>query len=285
MAFKKATKQQARLRLALIGPAGSGKTFTALTLAKYMGDAIAVIDTEHGSASKYAGRVAEFDVDELTDFAPAKYIAALKEARGYPVVVIDSLSHAWMGKGGLLDQADSKGGKFQAWKDLTPQHHALVEAILAFPGHVIVTMRSKTEYEITKDDRGKVNVERVGTAAVQRDGVEYEFDVVGQLDQSNTLHVIKSRCPEVQGDIRKPGAELAETLKAWLSDGEPEQPTDKLRRLCQALGYGDAQLLKWLIGKFGLEESLTLTAALESLTEEQIQQAVAVFADKVIPAA
>ncbi len=160
MGFKKATRQRARLRLALYGPAGSGKTYTALALAKELGDRIAVIDTEHGSASKYAGRVAEFDVAELTDFKPERYIAELKEARDYPVVVIDSLSHAWMGKGGLLDQADAKGGKFQAWRELTPQHHALIEAMLSFPGHLIVTMRSKTEYEVTKDQGGKVSVER-----------------------------------------------------------------------------------------------------------------------------
>ena len=123
-----------------------------------------------GSASKYAGDVAEFDVLELTSFEPAKYIAALKEAAGasYPTVVIDSLSHAWMGKGGLLDQADAKGGRFDAWKQLTPQQHSLIDAILAYPGDVIVTMRTKTEYIVEKDERGKSAPRKVGTAPVQK---------------------------------------------------------------------------------------------------------------------
>lgn len=223
-AFKKATKTQSRLRLALYGPSGSGKTYTALTIAQALGKPVAVIDTERGSASKYAGDVAEFDVMELTSFEPAKYIAALKEAAGasYPTVVIDSLSHAWMGKGGLLDQADAKGGRFDAWKQLTPQQHSLIDAILAYPGDVIVTMRTKTEYIVEKDERGKSAPRKVGTAPVQKDGVEYEFDVAASLDMDNTMHVEKSRCPTLQGAmIRKPDADVAHILRAWLSDGAP----------------------------------------------------------------
>lgn len=228
--FQKATKATAKLRMALYGASGTGKTYTSLLLAKALGKSVAVIDTEHGSASKYAGTVADFDVCELSRFEPANYIDALKDAVGYDVVVIDSLSHAWMGKGGLLDQADAKGGKFQAWRELTPQQHALVEAILAHPAHLIGTMRAKTEYEVSRDDKGKATVEKLGTAPIQREGIEYEFDLAGMMDQQNTLHVMKSRCPTVQGAIRKPGADLAAQLLAWLSDGvapteRPSPPT------------------------------------------------------------
>jgi DNA polymerase III delta prime subunit len=235
-AFKKATKTQSRLRLALYGPSGSGKTYTALTIAQALGKPVAVIDTERGSASKYAGDVAEFDVLELTSFEPAKYIAALKDAAGasYPTVVIDSLSHAWMGKGGLLDQADAKGGRFDAWKQLTPQQHSLIDAILAYPGDVIVTMRTKTEYIVEKDERGKSAPRKVGTAPVQKDGVEYEFDVAASLDMDNTMHVEKSRCPTLQGAmIRKPGADVAHILRAWLSDGAPA-PVPEVTHVAQA---------------------------------------------------
>jgi hypothetical protein len=223
MAFKKAEKTQQKLRLGLIGPSGSGKTFSALTVAKHMGARIAVIDTEHGSASKYAGDVADFDVCELASFSPGAYIKALAEAAEYDVVIIDSLSHAWVGKDGILDQADAKGGKFNAWKDLTPQHNALIEAMVSHPSHLIATMRSKTEYAVGKDEKtGKSTVERLGTAAIQRDGLEYEMDVVGHMDQSNTLTIVKSRCIALSGkSIRQPGAELAKTLLAWLSSGAP----------------------------------------------------------------
>lgn len=223
MAFKKAEKTQQKLRLGLIGPSGSGKTFTALTIAKYMGARIAVIDTEHGSASKYAGDVADFDVCELDSFSPNAYIKALAEAADYDVVIIDSLSHAWVGKDGILDQADAKGGKFNVWKELTPQHNALIEAMVTHPTHLIATMRSKTEYAVGKDEKtGKSTVERLGTAAIQRDGLEYEMDVVGHMDQSNTLTIVKSRCIALSGkSIRLPGEALAKTLTAWLTSGAP----------------------------------------------------------------
>ena len=235
--FQKATKKRAKARVALIGPSGSGKTYTALTLAKNLGKKIAVIDTERGSASKYSGDVAEFDVCELTSFEPKKYIEALHFAarEGYDVIVIDSLTHAWTGEGGILDQKDKKSGNsFDAWRTLTPQHNALVEAILGYPGHVIATMRVKTEYVVEKDDRGKAVPRKVGLAPVQRDGLEYEFDVVADMDPDNCMHVSKSRCPAMRGgSIRKPGKAVAESLLSWLDDGV-EAPTKKPQLVAQA---------------------------------------------------
>lgn len=222
MEFKKATKTQSYLRAAFHGPSGSGKTYTALKIAAALGSPVALIDTERGSASKYAGDVADFDVLELASFEPAKYIEALKVAAkaGYPVVVIDSLSHAWMGKGGLLDQADAKGGRFDAWKTLTPQQHALVDAILSYPGDVIATLRTKTEYVVEQNERGKSAPRKVGTAPVQKENIEYEFDIAGSLDMENTLTIDKSRCPALSGAvIRKPGADVALALRQWLSEG------------------------------------------------------------------
>lgn len=221
--FQKATKKKAKARVALIGPSGSGKTFTALTLAKTLGRKIAVIDTERGSASKYSGDVADFDVCELPTFEPKRYIDALHFAasEGYDVIVIDSLTHAWTGEGGILDQKDKKSGNsFDAWRTLTPQHNALVEAILGYPGHVIATMRVKTEYVVETDSRGKAVPRKVGLAPVQRDGLEYEFDVVADMDPDNCMHVSKSRCPALAGaEVRKPGKAVAESLLAWLDDG------------------------------------------------------------------
>ena len=102
--FKRATKTQIRLRLALSGASGSGKTMSSLAIASHLGQRIAVIDTERGSASRYAD-LFEFDVLELESFHPTKYISAIKaaESAGYDVLIIDSLSHAWIGKDGELD--------------------------------------------------------------------------------------------------------------------------------------------------------------------------------------
>lgn len=223
--FKKATKTQSRLRLALYGPSGSGKTYTALLIAASLGKPVAVIDTERGSASKYAGDVAEFDVVELESFEPAKYISAMRAAAEahYPTLIVDSLSHAWMGKGGLLDQADAKGGKFDAWRVLTPQQHQLIDAIMAYPGDVIVTMRTKTEYVVEKDERGKNVPRKVGLAPIQKADIEYEFDIAATLDADNTMHIDKSRCPALPPgtSIRRAGADVAKVLRAWTGDGVP----------------------------------------------------------------
>src|SRR5690606_26818550 len=230
--FKRATKQQAKLRMALIGPSGSGKTYTALKIATQLGDRVAVIDTERGSASKYADKF-EFDVLELDSFHPQRYIEGIQaaEAEGYDVLIIDSLSHAWAGKDGALELVDKAAKRMQssntfaAWRDVTPLHNALVDAMLQSRLHLIVTMRAKTEYIVEKDERtGKSVPRKVGLAPIQRDGLEYEFDVVADMDLDNTLIVSKSRCEALSGAvIPKPGEEVAGILKAWLTDGAPVQ--------------------------------------------------------------
>lgn len=225
MQFTKATKKTAKARVAIVGPSGSGKTWTALELALELGPRVAVIDSEHGSASKYSDRFA-FDTVELTNFAPAHYIEAIQvaEKAGYDCVVIDSLSHPWMGTGGLLEQADNRGGGFDVWKTLTPQQNKLIEAISAAKIHVIATLRSKTEYVVEKGKNkagNEVNKPRkVGLAPVQRDGMEYEFDVVLLVDENNVLSVTKTRCPALaEQSWRHQNKDMAALLKAWLSDG------------------------------------------------------------------
>lgn len=227
MAFKKATKSQSKLRLAISGPSGSGKTYTALAVGKHLGKNIAVIDTERGSASKYAGDVADFDVDELTDFSVQQYMRSMDEAarNGADVLIIDSMTHAWSGKGGILEEVDKRGGKFEAWKHASPLHAKFIDAILSYPGHVIVTMRSKMDYLISQTERGgkrETKIEKVGLAPVQRDDVSYEFDVWLEMNERHHANVSKTRCRAIDGAvIEYPGQQLADTLKAWLTDGAP----------------------------------------------------------------
>lgn len=223
--FQKASKKKQKARVALIGPPGSGKTYTALTIAKHLGKRIGVIDTERGSASKYAGDVADFDVCEPATFAPESYIAALHDAAkaGFDVVIIDSLSHAWEGEAGILDQVDKRGGRFDAWKEMAPKTRALIEAILGYPGHVIATLRTKTEYVVEQVERkGRTVSEprKIGLAPKFKEGLEYEFDVVCTMDDDNVLRVTKSRAPGLNGQIiSKPGKPFADALRAWLDDG------------------------------------------------------------------
>ena len=226
--FQKAVKARKRLRLALLGPSGSGKTYSALAIASGLGGKVAVVCTERGSASLYADRF-DFDVLGLEHFSPRDYIAAIQEAgkAGYGVLVIDSLSHAWTGKGGALEMVDNVakrqggGNNFTAWREVTPLHNAMIDAILQAPCHVIATMRTKMEYVIEEDARGKKVPRKVGMAPIQRDGFEYEFDVVADMNHEHDFIVSKTRCDLLDGVIvSRPGAELAATLVGWLESGE-----------------------------------------------------------------
>lgn len=230
--FKKATKEQAKLRMAVHGPAGSGKTFSALSIASALvGDGkIAVIDTEHGSASKYSDTFS-FDVLEVTeDYHPNKLIEILSAAedQGYACIVVDSLTHFWNGPGGflsLVDEEAKKGGKgdsFGAWKKVDPVYKKLVQAVLSSGVHVIVTARAKQAYELTKDDRGKNKVEKLGMSPELREGFQYEMDIEGMLDMDHNLTIGKTRCAALDGRLfTKPGKELASILSEWLTSGVP----------------------------------------------------------------
>ena len=242
--FQKAVKYGAKLRMCIAGPSGSGKTYTALRVATALanGDKIALVDTEHGSASKYAD-IFDFDVLELkAPFHPHRFVKAIEAAEeaGYGVVILDSLSHAWRGPGGMLDIVDDIAKRmkttntFVAWKDATPIQNDLVEAILAADLHVFATMRSKQSYVMERNDKGYTTVRKVGMAPVQREGFEYEFDLFLDIDIDNNAIVSKTRCPALVGKVfNKPGEGLAATLSEWLA-GEPapekpeppEQPAD-----------------------------------------------------------
>lgn len=230
--FQKATKTQSKLRLALYGVSGSGKTYSALAIASGLGGRVAMIDTERGSASKYADR---FDFDTLDmqpPFSPAAYVNAIKsaEAAGYDILIIDSLTHAWSGSGGALEMVDNAAKRSQsnntyfAWRDITPQHNALIDAITSSRCHIIATMRSKVEYVIEKNDKGKDSPRKVGLAPIQRDGMEYEFDIVAEMNVENEMVVQKSRCEALaRAVIAKPNGQVSGLLRVWLNAGAPQK--------------------------------------------------------------
>jgi KaiC/GvpD/RAD55 family RecA-like ATPase len=228
--FKKATKTQSKLRMALYGVSGSGKTYSALAIAKGLGGKVALIDTERGSASKYAD-LYDFDVlDMQPPYSPARYAEAIKaaEKEGYDILIIDSLTHAWSGEGGALQMVDnaakrsSSGNSYTAWRDVTPEHNRLIDAILQSTCHIIATMRSKAEYVLEEDSRGKKVPRKKAMAPIQRDGMEYEFDVVAEMDTDNNMIVQKTRCPALSGQVfAKPNGAVSDALKAWLVSGAP----------------------------------------------------------------
>lgn len=226
MKFERATKRRAKLRLAISGLAGSGKSWTSLAIAQHLvsNGRVAVIDTERGSASLYANKF-QFDVLELEKFSPVDYIQAIELASsaGYDVVILDSFSHAWLDALEKVDQTVDRGGgnNFTAWRKVSPAHNKLVDAILSCPMHVIATMRSKTEYAIQDNDKGKKEIKKLGLAPVQRAGVDYEFTIAGDLNLDHQLLISKSRADVIPpGEvIDRPGEAFAKRLRNWLNDG------------------------------------------------------------------
>lgn len=221
--FAPATREAVKARVALTGPPGSGKTYTALTLATSLSDKVAVVDSERGRAKEYAGLFA------FNHFAPARFdprelvrLLAVAGQHGYGALVIDSLSHYWMGKGGALEFVDErKGFAGGGWKDYRPIENNLLDAILAYPGHVIATMRVKTAYVVETDSRGKSVPRKVGQKPEQREGIEYEFSLVGEMDHDHAMTVTKTTCPALaDAVITKPGPDVAVTLLDWIASGE-----------------------------------------------------------------
>ena len=265
--FKKATKASAKLRAAVFGPSGAGKTFTSLRVATGLADGkpVAFIDTERGSASKYSDRF-EFDVLELEDKSIAGYVDAIRMAAdaGYAVLIIDSLSHAWQE---LLEEIDKlakakyRGNTWSAWSEGTPLQKKLVDSILNFPGHILATMRSKTEWQTTQDSSGRNRPVRVGLAPEQGKGVEYEFDLLLELSTDHIANVIKDRTGRFQDKlIDKPGEMFGTQLAQWLSDGDPKPeplPAPEPQTTPPPVA-GDADVIKAkaAIGKAGTAKKL-----------------------------
>ncbi|HET8636405.1 MAG TPA: ATP-binding protein [Acidobacteriaceae bacterium] len=231
--IRKAARKKAKLRLALVGPTGSGKTYSALKLAFGIGGKIGLIDTENGSGDLYA-HLGDYDVISLeSPYTVQKYREAIRafEAAEYDTIVVDSLSHAWAGEGGLLDkqgQLEKSGSyknSFATWREITPEHNKLVEEMLGSPAHIVATMRTKTEYVIEEDSKGRKVPRKIGLSPVQRDGVEYEFTVVMDVADNHYARASKDRTEIFDGWSDKISEETGRRLKEWLESGvEPPKP-------------------------------------------------------------
>jgi hypothetical protein len=231
--FKKATRKGSKARIAITGPSGAGKTYTSMRIARGLAGPdgkIACIDTESGSASKYAGTF-DFDVADLESPTVKNLTAAIIAAgrAGYDCLVIDSMTHAWKE---LLDQvqriANSRfgGNTWAAWSEGTPLQQQLIKAILHSPCHVVATMRVKTEWVIEQNANGKNAPRRVGTQPEQGKGIEYEFDMLLNLTQDHYATVEKDRTSKFQDEIiAKPGEEFGKAIKDWLDEFEDDDRT------------------------------------------------------------
>lgn len=234
--FKKAEKSQVKLRIAITGPAGSGKTLGALLLARgiHPKGKIAGIDTENGTMSLYGDRF-EFDVATMQPpYLVRKYVEAIEAfaEHQYDVGVVDSLSHAWAGEGGILQQKellDARAGSnsFVNWGKMTPEQNKLVNAILHNRIDLICTMRSKTEY-VMGERNGKQAPQKVGMAPVQRDGFEYEFDIVFDVDANHMAKASKDRTGLFGADeFFQLNESVGQKIAAWRASGKPMLPNSQ----------------------------------------------------------
>ncbi len=241
--FTIAKRKKAKLRLALCGPSGSGKTHSALLVAAGLSpeEKIFVIDTEHGSATLETGKpnIPEFFHAPLEPpFTPRRYIDYIHaaEAEGAEVIIIDSLSHAWAGSGGVLDMHDQatkaqrSANSWAAWREVTPEHNALVDAMLQSRSHIIATLRTKTAWEVVETDKGKKVPRKIGLKPEQREGLEYEFTVVFDLSvEGHVATASKDRTSLFDGLHFVPSAETGKMLLEWLETGlDPVQESQRL---------------------------------------------------------
>jgi hypothetical protein len=228
MQLQQASRKRAKIKMAFQGPSGSGKTMSALLLAFGLcGDwsKIVVIDTENRSAELYSD-LGRYNVVSIAEpYNPEKYIEAIRlcEKCSMEVIIIDSISHEWDGSGGILDvHGNMAGNSFTNWSKLTPRHNAFIQAIVNSPSHIIGTIRSKQDY-VLQEKNGKMVPEKVGMKGVTRDGMDYEFTLVFEIDIKHNVSVSKDRTglftgiPEFKITIN-----TGKIISDWCKSGAPE---------------------------------------------------------------
>ncbi|WP_343668699.1 AAA family ATPase [Chitinophaga sp.] len=265
--LRKAERKKAKIRLGLSAVAGGGKTMSALLIAFGITadwSKIGVIDTENQSADLYC-HLGDYQVLSLSSpYSPERYIQAIRacEEAGMEVIIIDSITHEWDGKGGCLEIVDSLGGKFADWAKVTPRHQAFLDAILQSKCHVITTVRRKQEYEVIKDGN-KTKVEKAGTKEITREGFEYELTVNLELDQRHNATASKDRTGLFMGKPAfVPDASTGRMIYEWCESGATPTPVqlpaisdEQFFKAKQRLGTGEIDVYEKIIAAFTLTSS------------------------------
>lgn len=260
-----AEQVKSKARIALQGPAGSGKTYSALVLAQGLlvpGEEVYVIDTERGTSAKYAREWKGFRFHVVPfdpPYTPRRFVEAVEycEEQGAGVIIIDSLSHEWSGEGGALEIVDASKVKYgnnsyYGWREVTGIHNQMVDAMLRSPAHVIVTMRTKTVYaEVISG--GKTTYQKSGTEPIQRQGMDYEFDMVVEIDLGHKAIVTKSRYSKLADAMFNPitvknGADILEWISTGVEPSPPKKDKKDLLEFGKSIGLdadGIKKALEW----------------------------------------
>ena len=291
MEFTKASRKKTKLRIGLMGPSGSGKTYSALMLAQGLGKRIALIDTERGSGELYS-HLCDYDVCCISaPFSPQKYLEAILTAErgGYEVIIIDSLTHAWAGEGGLLDMHDKAsrsargGNSYTAWREITPWHNKLIDAILQSSAHIIATTRTKTAYEL-QDKDGKKVPQKVGMAPIFREGLEYEFTLAFDISIDGHISTAsKDRTSLFDGVHEVLTPAIGKRLLDWIETGDASIDVDsfpcsreQINEICELIvqtGAKEEALIKYYcVARLEDMDNATATKAIEALKKKLVKE-------------
>lgn len=238
MAFKfqaqKAVREKVFTKLALMAPSGGGKTYSALRIATGMANQmekttgkkgrILLGNTENGRGKYYADQF-DYDIVDLeAPYNPELFVGLIDYAvaEKYDILIIDSTSPEWEGRGGCLELQQQAGGKYQDWSKVTPRHDKFIQAIASSPIHIIATMRGKDQYEVEKDEKGRVSIKKLGVGAKQREGFEYEFTCTFTIDLATNLATSQKDNTHIfENDINFfLSEEHGEKLIKWANSGE-----------------------------------------------------------------
>lgn len=269
MKLNKAQRKQVKLRIGLSGPSGYGKSYSSLLLAYGITEdwsKIAIIDTENNSANLYA-HLGDFNVLQLNEpFSPERYIEAIHlcEREGMQVIILDSITHEWQGKGGCLQIHEQLGGRFQDWSKVSPRHQAFIDAILESNCHIITTTRRKVDYSLDIVSNGKTRVVKHGTKEITREGFEYELTVNFEL--INDKHLVRASKDRTSLFMDKPefviNKATGKKLIKWCNEGVSlEKAMDEVKS-CESL-----EGLKHLYNKYGSLQKQLYPLIIERKTE------------------
>lgn len=220
-----AKRSNVKIKIGIQGPAGSGKTKSALLLAYGITSdwsKIAVVDTENQSSELYSHLGDFYILPLFFPFTPERFKEAILTCinAGMQVVILDSISAEWQTI--LQEHASLNGNSYTNWSKFTPRHQMFVESIILSDVHIICTLRSKQAYILTEKN-GKQVPEKVGMKPVQRDDMDYELSLVFQLNMKHYASAIKDRT-EIFAD--KPeftiSSDTGKLIKRWCEQEQLE---------------------------------------------------------------
>jgi hypothetical protein len=276
-----AKREKIFTKIALMAPSGGGKSYGSLRLASGMlsrlkelgqegNGRILVLNTESTRGRYYANEF-QYDIyDVMAPHEPEKYVQLIEEAvnAGYPIVIMDSTSHEWEGKGGCLELHNRFGGTYQAWAKVTPRHDKFLMAIADSPIHIIATMRGKDQYIMETQENSKTSVKKIGVGAKQRDGFEYEFTVTFTVDQKSNMSTVQkdnTHLFENEGEV-KLSEEHGRRIIDWANSGEGyTPPVRESKSVDQIIKEAQSRAVE-LCSELGGKDNKEMMALLETFT-------------------